>query len=336
MPISGRPRPSETTRCFSCHPVAVGGADSHGPLRTTQTLKGMANLLQNYQQDHVSRADYLKLLHNYAVSHRKDGKPYIAEALNPFTGSWKGHDMYYRSEHYFHSGFVDLVITGLAGLKVEDSDTLTVDPLAPVEWDYFALENVPYRGHLVAIVWDRTGTHYDRGPGLQVFVDGRLAGSSPTLGKLSVKLPPAREVALDPLDRVNHAVNNDGSYFPRLSASGTGPKSSLAFLQDGNTAWYHLHPPLRWTSAGSPHEVDWVVLDLGTPRPVDEVKLYFLDDGAGQPIGAPVDYRLECDHGDDEWRPVPGQERTPATSDRPPAEHRPLPRNSKSGSCACS
>lgn len=281
------------------------------PFAATQTLKGLANLLQNRTQNHVSRADYYKLLRVYTLSQRKDGKPYVAEALHPFTGSWDGHDGYYRSEHYFHSGYVDLIITGLAGLKVEDSDTLTVDPLAPVEWEYFAMENIPYRGHLVAIVWDKTGERYGKGKGLQVLVNGKPAGSSPTLAKLSVKLPPAKEVPLAGDTRVNHAVNNDGNYYPRLNASHVGPKSSLAYLQDGNTAWYHLHPPLRWTSEGSPGETDWLVLDLGMPRAVDEVRLYLLDDGGEQPVAAPAGYQLEHANSGDSWKPVPGQVRTP-------------------------
>ena len=100
------------------------------PYATTQTLKAMANLLQNYKQDVVTEADYLKLLRVYARTHRKNGKPYIAEAANPDTGSWEGHDAYNHSEHYFHSGFSDLVITGLVGLRPRDDDVLEVHPLA--------------------------------------------------------------------------------------------------------------------------------------------------------------------------------------------------------------
>ena len=289
------------------------------PFATTQTLKGMANLLQNYDQDYVTPADYLKLLQNYSLSQRKDGKPYIAEALHPDTGDWKGHDMYYRSEHYFHSGFVDLIITGLAGLKVEDSDTLTVDPLFPADWDHFAMDQIPYRGHLVAILWDKTGERYGRGAGFQILVNGEMLASQPAPGKLSVKLPPAKEVPLDPRTRVNHAVNNDGNYFPQLSASHVGQKSTLSFLQDGNTSWYHLHPPLRWTGEGLSAETDWVALDFGFPRAVDEVKLFLLDDGEGAPIAAPSSYELEYSNGGGNWKPVPGQSRTPAV----PAGHMP-------------
>jgi hypothetical protein len=54
------------------------------------------------------------------------------------------------------------------------------------------------------------------------------------------------------------------------------------------------------------------LLDLGTPRAVNEVKLYLLDDGEGQPIAAPAEYKLEYATGQDPWKPVPGQARTPA------------------------
>ena len=45
------------------------------PYSTAQTLKALANVLQNYKQNYISRADYVKLLHVFAISHRKDGKP---------------------------------------------------------------------------------------------------------------------------------------------------------------------------------------------------------------------------------------------------------------------
>ncbi len=64
------------------------------------------------------------------------------------------------SDHYNHSTFADLVITGLAGIVPRPDDILEKSPLFPEEWDYFCLEGVGYRGHLVTIVWDRTGARY--------------------------------------------------------------------------------------------------------------------------------------------------------------------------------
>ena len=284
------------------------------PYATTQTLKAMANLLQNYDQKYVTRADYLKLLHNYAVSHRKQGRPYLAEALHPDTGSFEGHDAYNHSEHYFHSGYCDLIITGLVGLKAQDGDMLSVDPLAPAEWDYFAIDDVPYRGHRLAIVWDRTGARYALGAGLHILADGKTIASSPTLGKLSVKLPVATQNPAPATVRMNYAINNDGDYFPRLSASFVAQGTSLSKINDGNY-WYHKNPPNRWTSAGSPNAMDSITIDLGTQRRVDTIKLYFLDDG--ESVVAPAGYGLEYWNGTG-WKTFPDQKRSPAT----PTGHR--------------
>ncbi len=156
------------------------------PYATTQTLKALANVVAaatTHRAPSSSReADYLTLLQIYARSHRKDGQPYLAEALHPDTGSFEGHDGYNHSEHYFHSGFCDLVITGLVGLTPRDDDALEINPLAPADWDYFALDDVPYRGHRVSVVWDRTGERYDLGQGLQVLVDGEAVATSPQAG----------------------------------------------------------------------------------------------------------------------------------------------------------
>ncbi len=259
------------------------------PFATTQTIKAMANVLHNYKQQHITRNDYVKLLHNYAISQRKDGRPYIAEALHPDTGSWRGHDMRNRSEHYFHSGFNDLVITGLVGLKPGDGGTLTVDPLVPASWDYFALDSVPYRGHTLTIFWDKTGKRYGRGIGLRLLVDGQQMAESPQLKKFSVLLP-GREVPVQDEVRFNYAVNNDGDYYPRYDASFVGEQSSLSMVCDGHYR-YDPIPSNRWTAAGSTEQSDWLSIDFGEPRPIDSVKLYLLDDSKG--VVAPTSFELE-------------------------------------------
>jgi hypothetical protein len=276
------------------------------PFATAQTLKALANLLQNYDQKYVSRDDYVKLLRIFALSHRKDGKPYLAEALHPDTGSFEFHDAYNHSEHYFHSSFNDLIITGLVGLKPGENDALEIDPLAPAEWPYFALDNVPFRGNILSIVWDKDGKRYNRGAGLSVWAGKKKLAARKTLGKLALKIKAVPEAA-KPL-RFNYAVNNDGDYFPRLTASFTNPKTPLNKINDGNY-WYTIHPPNRWTTQGSPNQSDWLEIDFGTPRRIDTVKLAFLDDG--KEILAPQSYTLEYFDGA-AWQALPNQQRTPA------------------------
>ena len=222
------------------------------PYATAQTLKAMANLLQNYQQTAVTRDDYDRLLAIYAKTHRKEARPYIAEACNPDTGSWEGHDSHNHSEHYFHSSYIDLIITGLVGLRPRDDDTIEVMPLAPADWDYFALDGVAYHGHEVSIVWDKTGARYGKGLGLRIIVDGQPVAASDKLARLIAKLPP-RDTSAEgsqPPPLYNFAVNNDGRDYPKITASFTGAKTSTAKLIDGNY-WYHASPSNRWTTEGS-------------------------------------------------------------------------------------
>lgn len=277
------------------------------PYATSQTLKALANVLQEYKQTTVTSADYLQLLQTFAKTHRKNGKPYLAEACHPDTGSFEGHDGYNHSEHYFHSSFNDLVITGLVGLRPRDDDMLELKPLAPATWSYMALDKVPYRGHLLTILWDRDGTRYNRGKGLRVFLGEKELAHADKLGVLTVKLPAAQHAPRRPLTTVNYAVNNDGDYYPRLTTTYTHPRTSPAKLTDGNY-WYHRDPPNRWTCENSPNRSDHVVLDFGTTRAIHTVKLYFLDDGQG--IVPPARYELEEWDGS-QWRTIPSQRRVP-------------------------
>jgi hypothetical protein len=301
------------------------------PYATSQTLAAMAALLHRYRQDVVTRDDYWALLRGFAVSHRREGRPYIAEAADPTTGSWDGHNGFYHSEHYFHSAFVDLVITGLVGLLPRADDTVEVAPLAPHEWDWFALDGVRYKGRDLTVIWDRDGSRYGRGPGLSVWVDGRERGRVDSLGALSVVLEPAGPTPRPP--RLHDvAVNNGPGHFPFASASSSHPLASPFYAVDGNR-WYHPSPPNRWVAAPSRGGVDWLEVDFGVARRIHQVDLYFLDDldappveatgeveGSGFPelpgstgpdVRPPLSYALEHWDGTS-WVEIPGQRREPA------------------------
>lgn len=276
------------------------------PYATSQTLTAMANLLNAYRQAVVTRADYFTLLRRYSLAQRKGGRPYIAEAADPMTGSWEGHDTYYHSEHYFHSSFVDLIITGLAGLRPRGDDSLEVNPLVPEEWGWFALADVAYRGRRVSIFWDRDGSRYGRGAGLSLYVDGRLVARSEGIARLVADMGPAPPLA--EVDRpVNFAVNNGRGPFPSVTASYSAPATPPHFLIDGHL-WYHEAPPNRWTAVGSGNSADTVELDFGVSRPVEWVTLYFLDDGTA--IRPPQRFTLERWR-EGRWEEIPDQHRAP-------------------------
>ncbi|HEV8148922.1 MAG TPA: discoidin domain-containing protein [Gemmatimonadales bacterium] len=292
---------------FYVSPTCCVWSGNSWPYATTQTLVAFANLLNNYQQSYVTKADYLRLLQTYTRSQRRGGRPYIAEAADPFTGSWEGHNTFYHSEHYFHSGYVDLIITGLVGLRPRADDTLELNPLAPDDWPWFALDAVAYHGHSVSVLWDRDGTRYRRGAGLTLLVDGRPAARAPKLQRLTAALGPEKRAAASSPMR-NLAVNNGRGPYPWITASYSAPEHPAFYLNDGNY-WYHRSPPNRWTAEGSGNQADWLVLDFGVSRPVETVKLYFLDDETG--IRPPARYQIQWWR-DGEWADIAAQQRTPA------------------------
>ncbi len=160
-------------------------------------------------------------------------------------------------------------------------------------------------------MWDKAGTRYRFGRGLHIVVDGKSIVSATTLEPLSVKLPaltsPEDGQRAPPV--YNFAVNNDARYYPRVTTSHAGDKTSTTKLNDGNY-WYHRDPPNRWTSEGSTSERDWVVIDFGIPREIHEVALYPLDDGEGMPVRTPA--RIEVEHWDgQDWKSLADYEQHP-------------------------
>ena len=182
------------------------------PFATAITLTAMANVLHHYPQTSINKEDYFKTLQIYAMSqHRKltDGRvvSWIDEDLDPFTGEWiarkrcedhnadlvkKGQTdkvLRERGKDYNHSSFCDLIITGLIGLQPRADDVVEVQPLVPDgKWDWFCLDNVAYHGHILTILWDKTGTKYNTGKGLRVLCDGHEIARSETAGHLTAPL----------------------------------------------------------------------------------------------------------------------------------------------------
>ena len=166
------------------------------PFATSQTLTSMANLLNDYSHLPIINKDsdnsdlwhkaYFTQLEKYVQSQNYRGKPYIGEYLDEKTGYWLKGDQE-RSRYYNHSTFVDLVITGLCGLRPRQDNTLEINPLLPNgKWKWFCLDNILYHGHNICIVWDETGGRYHVGRGMSVFVDGNKVATSNKLGRVIV------------------------------------------------------------------------------------------------------------------------------------------------------
>lgn len=144
------------------------------PFATSQTLKGMSNLLTSYKHHgKMTPKVFYNELHKYAVSHQKNGKPYLGEYQDEKNGEWlKGDNP--RSSFYNHSTFCDLIINDLIGIKPRADHAVGFYPLIPEgAWDWFSLDNISYHGKTLKVIWDKTGRKYNQGKGLHVYANGK-------------------------------------------------------------------------------------------------------------------------------------------------------------------
>ncbi len=154
------------------------------PFATSQTLTALANVKNDYDRNAVSDSAYFRMLEVYVESQHYRGRPYIGEYLDEKTGFWlKGDEE--RSRYYNHSTFNDLIITGLVGLRPRADNTVEVNPLIPQQkWDWFCLDNVLYHGKIITIVWDKDGTHFKKGKGFSLWINGKKVADRPQLEKI--------------------------------------------------------------------------------------------------------------------------------------------------------
>ncbi|TGJ82500.1 hypothetical protein E0Z10_g6276 [Xylaria hypoxylon] len=218
---------------------------------------------------------YYQYLHTYALTQQKNGKPYVAESHSPFGDVWSA-DSRNHSEHYDHSTNNDDVITGLLGILPQPDDTLHISPIVPTNWTYFALENLPYHGHLVTVLYDKDGLRYNAGLGLTVYVDGEIIHHGEDQFAV-VPIPPPVVVPHDEKP-INIAANPDGpGQYPTADATFTYPADYSYKAIDG-VVYYDQVPDNRWTDYTSPNMNDTLTVHFARPHNVSSVTLALYSD----------------------------------------------------------
>lgn len=196
MDTSGFRAPWGITTAERRHPGFRTHGSGHGcewdgavwPFATTQTLKGLSNLLNNYKHHGKMNASiFYDALYQYAWSHQKNGLPYLGEYQDEKNGYWlKGDNP--RSSYYNHSGFADLIINDLIGLRTREDDVLEIHPLiAGDKWKWFKLSGIAYHGKIVDLQWDQTGARYGEA-GFKVMQDGKLLYKGIALKPVKVRM----------------------------------------------------------------------------------------------------------------------------------------------------
>lgn len=300
--FAGRYGPRTGERHDPWYSVIYGECRHNGqtwPYHTARILAGGAVLLNDYRyHTFFSRKDWVSIFRTYTELHRNGNMPFVAESHDPDQQRWT--ELRPIGFHYFHSSYVDLVITGLAGIRPRRDNILEINPLAPKEWDYFALDDVLYHGNVISIFWDRYGSRYHRGTGFHVYVNGVRAFRADEPGPCKIVLSRRELLHRNAAMEKNYAVNAENLPYPKALASHSGDGESPEHAING-CCWYDMVPANRWTSRGSKNQSEWFELQFGQIRTIQRIELALYDDDYG--VAAPHNIALESWH-NGEWRPI--------------------------------
>jgi hypothetical protein len=173
------------------------------PYETARVLTAAANLLSDYGNakapSPLTSTEYMTLLLQYIKQHTATtavndtahplGSGHVFENLHADLGYWNNRAIMYwadkpsknQGDDYNHSTLIDLILSGLFGIRPQTGRTLLVNPLTPKVWAGWAVEHVHCKGRSVGVKWSQES-------GLEVFVDGEVAGRRADLGPLTVEL----------------------------------------------------------------------------------------------------------------------------------------------------
>ncbi len=146
------------------------------PFATSQTLTALIWAAEADRD--VYGGLFCRLLRQYARQHTRtvqDGEKimWIDEVKAPYEDLWSSREIlknwnwpkekggYERGKDYNHSTFCDLVITGLAGVRIVN-ETVLFRPILPKTWQYFCLDHLYIQGDIYRIEYDKTGEKYSR------------------------------------------------------------------------------------------------------------------------------------------------------------------------------
>jgi len=276
------------------------------PYQSSQALTAMTNFLNNYNQDVITNSDYLHSLRLFTKQHYlPDGKINLVENYDPDKGGPIVY--YYWSNHYLHSSYNNLVISGLCGIRPSDDGGLGINPLIDSTINYFCLSGLNYHGHKITVVFDKEGTKYHVGKGLIIYVDGEKVSGTKEGEKYKVDIGSTKATHSSKPSQ-NYALNIVYKGFPQPSASVNSVPDSLFQAVDGRI-WYFPEIRNRWSTLGSTSTSDWFAINFGQPREISEVKIYpFVDKIT---FGIPDEVRIEYKEGT-QWMPVKIKHQIPA------------------------
>ena len=265
------------------------------PFSTCVYLGTLARLARENRSSVATPEFFQDAFMTYTKTHYDHGEPAIFESHYPSRDAWSGYTNNH-SEHYLHSTYIDNVFTNLLGIIPSLSDTFEMQPLVPTNWSYFAVENLPYHGTLMTILFDANGSAYPDFPhsaGLSVYANGTLIHNQPSLSPLSINLPSSTNSSISQLASSQRYVNilsNPNSLVSRTSlpyanatdtffilGNNLGPADSAYKANDG-LVFYDNPPDNFYSNNQTYNPASWLNFTLPHARNFSSVTIAVYDD----------------------------------------------------------
>ncbi|KAI5263576.1 Six-hairpin glycosidase [Aureobasidium subglaciale] len=275
------------------------------PFQTTQALLAMSNLLDHYQQSVVTNADYIRNLKQYTQLHYQGSSSTLNLQEDYYPDTGEAIVGLARSPHYFHSGYIDLIMTGLVGIRPRADDFIEINPLITSAITYFRVEQAPYHGTNVAVQWDADGSRYGQGAGLRVERDGVVIATSPTLKRLVVPYQKKAIIGINrPIAKSIQLQSNTN--YPKGTASSGTDVENVHDAIDGRV-WFFPELVNGWNSDANSATNQWYTVDFGSATQISRAELAFFDNG--NDFRAPTAYSIQV-LSNGNWVDIGGQQKS--------------------------
>ncbi|MFB9177939.1 discoidin domain-containing protein [Dactylosporangium sucinum] len=318
------------------------GSNNFSTINSTVQFRLYSSVLRNYPNQWMTVEDYKKLLYWNAWAQYIGGNTQWPDA-NEFWADWNAGTKTIDYRSWIHHNILGsnnwTVIEDVMGLRPRSDKLVELSPLN-IGWPNFAANNLRYRNADLSIVWDDPAdgvVKYSGIPqGYSIFINGtrvatidRLAPMTwnPDTGAVTTSATVQFSAAYSGLQSPTQVTQNSTQMVDMFNKAGVDLTANLTNYAQGvsTTASYTasgtaganavdgfpINEPI-WGTYGSPNATDWLELNLGQARTVDEVRLWFRNDRATNRYRQPSSYQVQYYNGS-AWVNAASQVKTPSS-----------------------
>ncbi|MEU4241485.1 discoidin domain-containing protein [Actinoplanes sp. NPDC026619] len=301
------------------------GSNNFSTINSTVQFRLYSSVLRNYPNQWMTAEDYKKLLYWNSWAQYIGGNTAWPDA-NEFWADWNAGTSTIDYRSWIHHNILGssnwTVIEDVMGLRPRTDKQIELSPIS-IGWPNFAANNLRYRNADLSIVWDDPADGVVKYAGIpqgySIFVNGTRVATVDKLVPLTynpdtgaVTLPAGGSVtysqAYAGLQAPTQVVQGSAQMVDMFNKAGVDLTADLPnyALNAATTASYTtsgtaganavdgfpINEPL-WGTYGSPNATDWLELNLGQQRTVNEVRVWFRNDRATNHYRQPSSYQVQ-------------------------------------------